>query len=284
MPAVEGVRHAFHRVNGVRLHLAEAGQGRPLLLLHGFPQHWYMWRRFILALSDEYRMLCPDLRGYGWSEAPRDGYDKETMARDVIALLDELEVGEYAIAAHDWGAWVGTLMALFEPDRVQQLVIMNMMLPFSRATPRYWANFWHLWHGQLLGLPRLGIRAVQGRPPFNDVVFNWLDANRWAPEERRIFLWQFQEWSRARAAYRMYQAVRRRDAPQMFFGRYRRMAPVRAQTLLLYGRQDKTVQPIHFAGCARYFDDIAVECVDCGHSLVEEKPEFIVERTREFLT
>jgi pimeloyl-ACP methyl ester carboxylesterase len=284
MPAVDGVRHFFHHVNGVGLHLAEAGRGRPLLLLHGFPQHWYMWRHFIPELSGQYRLLCPDLRGYGWSEAPRGGYDKETMARDVIALLDELEVAEFAIAGHDWGAWIGILIALFEPERVEQLVIMNMMLPFSRPTPRYWANFWHLWHGQLLGLPGLGIRAVQARMPFKNAVFNWLDADRWTPEERRIFLEQFKEPSRAQAAYRMYRAVRRRDAPQMFFGRYRRMAPVRAQALLLYGRQDKSVQPIHFADCSRYFDDIAVEYVDCGHSLMEEKPELVVGRTREFLT
>src|SRR6185295_10585153 len=93
-PRVEGVEHRFVDLNGLRVHLAEAGPTDsakpPILLLHGWPQHWYMWRRVIGALRDERRLLAPDLRGFGWSEAPEHGYDGETFAADQVALLDAL--------------------------------------------------------------------------------------------------------------------------------------------------------------------------------------------------
>ena len=73
-PEVDGVRHRFVKVNGLNLHLAEAGSGEPLLMLHGWPQHWYMWRYQIPSLAQQYHVLCPDLRGFGWSDAPAIGY------------------------------------------------------------------------------------------------------------------------------------------------------------------------------------------------------------------
>ena len=69
-PDVPGVTHRFVTVRGVRLHVAEAGGGDPVLLLHSFPQHWYAWRRVIPLLAGQYRLICPDWRGFGWSEAP----------------------------------------------------------------------------------------------------------------------------------------------------------------------------------------------------------------------
>ena len=89
-PPVEGVEHRYVEARGLRFHVAEAGppEADPLLALHGWPQHWYEWRRQIPALAEHYRVIVPDLRGFGWSDAPPDGYDKENMATDVLALID----------------------------------------------------------------------------------------------------------------------------------------------------------------------------------------------------
>ena len=85
IPQVEGVEHRFVEANGIRIHVAEAGpsatQAPPILLLHGWPQHWYMWREVIGGLRSGHRLLAPDLRGLGWSEAPGRGYDGETLRR-----------------------------------------------------------------------------------------------------------------------------------------------------------------------------------------------------------
>jgi pimeloyl-ACP methyl ester carboxylesterase len=71
LPEVPGVRHSWHQAGDVRLHVAEAGEGPPLVLLHGWPQHWYEWRALIGPLAERYRVLAPDLRGFGWSDSPR---------------------------------------------------------------------------------------------------------------------------------------------------------------------------------------------------------------------
>ena len=71
MPEIPGVTHRDVKVNGLRIHVAEAGEGPPLLLLHGWPQHWWIWREVIPRLAPHHRLIMPDTRGFGWSEAPR---------------------------------------------------------------------------------------------------------------------------------------------------------------------------------------------------------------------
>ena len=92
LPEVPGVEHRFVNAGGLRTHVAEAGSGPPLLLLHGWPQHWWMWRKLIRPLAESHRVICPDLRGFGWTEAPPGGYDPEVFANDLIALLDALGI------------------------------------------------------------------------------------------------------------------------------------------------------------------------------------------------
>ena len=101
MPHVDGVEHRFVDVNGLRMHVAEAGEGEPLVMLHGWPQHWYEWRHLIGPLSETRRVICPDLRGLGWTDAPPGGYEKENLASDVLALLDELGVDRFDLMGHD---------------------------------------------------------------------------------------------------------------------------------------------------------------------------------------
>ena len=117
-PQAEGVTHRFVRVNGLNWHLAEAGSGEPMLMLHGWPQHWYMWRYQIPYLAQHYAVICPDLRGFGWSDAPATGYEKEQLVDDIIALLDTLKLKRIRLMAHDWGGWVAFLLCLRQPDRV----------------------------------------------------------------------------------------------------------------------------------------------------------------------
>ena len=111
LPDLEGVSHEYVDLPGLRMHVAVAGpaDAEPLVLLHGWPQHWYAWRRLIGPLSEHYRVYCPDLRGFGWSDAPAGSYLKAQLAADVIALLDALGLDRVRLAGHDWGGFTGFL-------------------------------------------------------------------------------------------------------------------------------------------------------------------------------
>ncbi|HLH14483.1 MAG TPA: alpha/beta fold hydrolase, partial [Solirubrobacteraceae bacterium] len=105
LPQLPGVTHRFVDLRGVRVHVAEAGAGEPLVLLHGWPQHWWCWRELIAPLARDHRVLAPDLRGFGWSAAPPGDYAKSTFAEDVLALLDAEGIDAAPIIGHDWGGY-----------------------------------------------------------------------------------------------------------------------------------------------------------------------------------
>src|SRR5258708_5056780 len=129
-PALDGVAHRTVRARGLDFHVAEAGSGDDVVLcLHGWPQHWYEWRHLMPALADRHRVLALDLRGFGWSDAPRDGYEKEDMATDVLAVLDELGLERVKLVGHDWGGWIGFLLCLRSPRRFERFLALNILPP-----------------------------------------------------------------------------------------------------------------------------------------------------------
>jgi pimeloyl-ACP methyl ester carboxylesterase len=127
-------------VNGVRLHVAEAGAGPPLILLHGWPQHWWCWRRVMPRLAEDYRVRAPDLRGWGWSDAPRDDYSKAAFAADILALMDADDLDRVSLLGHDWGGYTSFLLSLEHPERIERKVALDVAPPWlgrlRRATSR----------------------------------------------------------------------------------------------------------------------------------------------------
>ncbi len=117
---------------GVRLHYVARGEGPLLILLHGFPEHWYAWRHMIGPLAAEgYRVVAPDMRGYNTSDKPRavEDYYAETLGDDVAALIEALGAERAIVVGHDWGGAAAWLLAMRHPERVERLVVMNMPHP-----------------------------------------------------------------------------------------------------------------------------------------------------------
>src|SRR3954469_10186394 len=130
LPPVPGVTHRFVDTGDVRLHVAEAGSGPPLLLLHGWPQHWWAWRKVIPRLAERWRVLAVDLRGWGWSDAPPGAYRKQTFADDLLALLDAEGIDTVTILSHDWGGYASFLLAMDHPERVAGLTALDIPPPW----------------------------------------------------------------------------------------------------------------------------------------------------------
>jgi pimeloyl-ACP methyl ester carboxylesterase len=119
----------FAEVNGVKLHYLIAGTGDPIVLLHGFAETSHMWRPLIARLSDRHTVIAPDLRGFGESSAPADGYAKTAMAQDIHALLQSLHYDRIRLVGHDIGLMVAYAYAAQYPREVERLVLMEAFLP-----------------------------------------------------------------------------------------------------------------------------------------------------------
>ena len=113
--------------DGVALHTAVGGTGSPIVLLHGFPQTHLMWRHVAPALAAEHTVICPDLRGYGASDKPEDGYAKRTMAADIVALARALGHERFALVGHDRGALVAFRAGLDHPDAITHLACLDVV-------------------------------------------------------------------------------------------------------------------------------------------------------------
>ncbi len=146
------------QVNGVRLHFVEQGGGPMLMLVHGWPQNWYAWRHLIRPLAKRFRVVVPDLRGYGRSEMAAGGYDKRTMASDLRALAQHLGHSRVSLVGHDRGARVAHRYALDYPEEVERVGFLDIIPTralFQRMDAALAAAEWH-WLFQLQrGLPEL---------------------------------------------------------------------------------------------------------------------------------
>jgi pimeloyl-ACP methyl ester carboxylesterase len=164
------IRHEFIEANGLKFHVAAAGEGpRLALLLHGFPESWYSWRHQLPLLAQlGYRVWAPDLRGYGETDRPAklDDYAMEHLLDDVAGLIDASGSGETILIGHDWGAAIAWVFAMQKLRTLERLVIMNV--PHPRAmerSMRRWSQLrrsWYIFFFQLPWLPEklLGARGA----------------------------------------------------------------------------------------------------------------------------
>jgi haloacetate dehalogenase len=142
---IEGFERRLIDVGDVSLSVHIGGEGPPLILLHGYPQNHMCWAGIAPTMAREFRVIVPDIRGYGDSDAPPDDaghtvYSKRQMARDVVALADRLGIGAFHILGHDRGARVTYRLALDHPDRVIRVGIVEVIPT---------ADFWRAWNAEI---------------------------------------------------------------------------------------------------------------------------------------
>ena len=159
-PEVAGVRHGHRKIRGVRLHVAEAGdpEAPPVLLLHGWPAHWWCWRHLVPLLAQEHHLVMPDWRGAGWSaDAPDGDHAPDTLELDALALLDAYGIERAPVIGHDWGCWTGLNLAARHPDRVSALLAASTPHPWAKPTAGALAGTWRAWY-TLLNASGVGVR------------------------------------------------------------------------------------------------------------------------------
>ncbi|MGH2716488.1 MAG: alpha/beta fold hydrolase [Thermoleophilaceae bacterium] len=284
-PDITGAEHRFAEIDTVdagrvRVHYAEAGDGPPLLLLHGWPQHFWCWRRVVPLLADDFRLICPDLRGFGWTDAPGTGYDSETFAADAVALLDALGLERVGVAGHDWGGFAGFLMALHRPERVEKLLTLSTPIPWPRPSPGLAAATWRTWYAWLLAA--IGREAVVRRPGLVRLMLRHGTPDHVIDERAaETYAAPLRQPARAQATQLLYRSYVRSALAIGTGGPYRGLR-LRVRTRLLLGRDDQAIPEVLVRGFEPHADDMTAELVDgCGHFLPEERPDLVARHARE---
>lgn len=175
-----GMRRSTVRANGIRMNVWTGGEGPTLVLLHGYPQTGQMWHKVSPTLMKRFNLIIPDLRGYGDSEKARSGFDKKTMAKDIACLASELGHETFFLMGHDRGARVAHRLALDFAERVEKLIVLDIVPThtiFSRTGRELAAAYWHWFYFQAPDLPEIMIR--NSAEPFLQTMFRSLS---WRPD------------------------------------------------------------------------------------------------------
>jgi epoxide hydrolase 4 len=135
-----GVEHGYATNDGVRIHYASLGKGPLVLMIHGFPDYWFTWRYQMDALAKDYQVVAIDLRGYNLSDQPKgeENYDMRLLVEDVAAVIRHLGRERAVLVGHDWGGAVAWVLAMYKPEMVERLIILN--LPHPRGLSRELAH------------------------------------------------------------------------------------------------------------------------------------------------
>ncbi|HST68806.1 MAG TPA: alpha/beta hydrolase [Solirubrobacterales bacterium] len=282
-PHIDGVTHHWVRARGLDFHYAEAGSGDDVVLcLHGWPQHWYEWRHLMPALADRHRVLALDLRGYGWSDAPPSGYEKENLADDVLAVLDELGIERVKLVGHDWGGWIGFLLALREPQRFERYLALNILTPWT-STRAMAPHIWRFFYQWMISSPGLGYRLhTSGKFIPKVLVGGSVRKEVWDDASIHAFSDTFTQPARARAAVQTYRTFTLYEAPEIARGRYARTR-LEVPTKLFFGKGDRALPYTLLQGYEQHADAMDVDLIDnCGHFIADEMPDLVAERARDF--
>lgn len=284
MHFMTGMDHLAVRANGIRVNAWAGGEGPPVLLLHGYPQTAQMWRKVAPALLEEFTVVCPDLRGYGDSDKPRDGYDKKTMARDMHEVMVGLGHKAYSVVGHDRGGRVAHRLALDQPQAVTRLCVLDIVpthTVFACTDRRLAAAYWHWFFFQAPDLPELMVCA--SAEPFLRHLLRSLTYRAGAIEEQMVqeYLRAFMLPGTIRAGMEDYRAAATRDFEDDERDLARRLD---CPLLALWGEQGRmhTIFDV-LATWREKAHRVDGHSLPCGHFIPEEAPDELLAELRPFL-
>lgn len=276
--------HHYAYLRDVRMHYVTAGQGEPVVLIHGWPQTWYAWRRLMPLLSDQYRLIAPDLRGLGDSSRPIGGYDKKTVAEDIWQLMhDHLGHGRFRAVGHDWGSPVAFRLAADHANAVTHLALLEIGVlgdqpesAFGSVVPTWWHLFFQvadLPEALTFGRERLLVEYMLNLGADSPTAFSENDLSEYART--------YSQPGAMRAGFDFYRTANRDTADNRAIFASGFKLPMPALGLGgggPRGRGDAVVESLRRVA----IDTDGGVIPDCGHWMAEEKPRELADRLRAF--
>ena len=274
-----GIEDRFAEVNGVRLHYLVAGNGNPVILLHGYAQNSHMWRPLMLQLAKSHTVIAPDLRGFGQSSKPMTGYDKKTMAQDVHALAQALGYQHEVVVGHDIGLMVAYAYAAQYPNEVDRIVLMDAFLPGVGD----WTTVWllrDLWHFHFYGETPLKLVAGRERIYFEHFWNDFAADPKHSVSEtdRRFYARSYAQPGAMRAGFEVFRSFEQ-DAKD-----FADLARTKLTTPMLVLTGEKASGTTLIDQTRLVANDVAGTVVKgSGHWLMEEAPQQVIPALVAFL-
>ncbi len=272
LPEAAGFDHLVVETPGLQTHLAAIGEGEPVVLLHGFPQHWWQWRATAPVIAARgYRVYCPDLRGAGWTVADDPRVERETRLHDLLALLDVLEIDRAHVVSHDMGAITAMQLTYGHPERVRTAVELAVPPGYMTFSPRVASGFRHLprfiWHRPGASLRGIFSEAYVAQPMSEATAEAHL-----APLHRPDI---------DGAVRRLTRGMILPEAMRFARGTYRRRR-LTVPTLFVFGRRDRPWTEENLQRVCRnperYADRVEFSYVDdAAHFITDDAPAAVAE-------
>lgn len=281
-----GFEHRFATVSGLRFHYVDGGAQaeRTVVLIAGFPESWYAWRKVMPLLGNDFRVVAIDLPGQGDSDRPLDGYDTQTVAQRVHDLVNHLGIKRYSIAAHDVGAWVAFPYAHLFSEEVEALALMDAGIPgitLPDMLPSSSKLSWKTWHFSFHAVPDLPEILLAGRERAYLEWFFWSKAANpacYGEDEIAEYLRTYCAPGGMRAGLAFYRAA------ALSVEQNRALSHDRKLKMPVLGLSaDQGSIPDMSAALRPFADEVSGETiVNCGHFQPEEQPEAVAHALARF--
>ena len=276
MGLLNEIEEVFIETNGIKLHTIIIGTGEPLILLHGFPEFWYCWSKVIPLLKNDFKLIIPDMRGYNLSDKPKgvENYKIDILIEDIKGLMEELKLGKFNLAGHDWGGVVAWIFAEKYPELLKKLIILNaphhkiFQQKLSTDKEQQKASFYIF-----------EFLKPNGEKFIIENDYNWLKkavfTKDFSDTDKEKYL---EAWSQPGAivgGVNYYRA-------NVNFNEWKGIIDV--PTLVLWGMNDLALKPQLLEGLSDYIKDLRIERhEESSHWITHDAPEFVSSKIREFI-
>ena len=278
--------HHFIKTNGVQLHYVSKGEGKLMLMLHGFPEFWYSWRHQITEFSPDYHTVAVDLRGYNDSDKPEklEAYKMSELIEDVKGIISGLGYEDCILVAHDWGGAIAWNFAYAYPEMIEKLIILNIPHPAKFAeglqTPQQLLKSWYIFGFQIPWLPEFMLR-LNDYQAIADAFSNMaIDKTAFSPADLQAYKDAAAKPGALTAMLNYYRCI----FQSLFKSDRSQWQVLNVPTLTIWGENDTALGKELTYGTEAYVRDWQIKYIpNCSHWVQQEQPGLVNNYIRDFL-
>lgn len=276
--------HNYINANGIKLHYVTQGEGKLMLMLHGFPEFWYSWRYQIPEFANNYKVVALDLRGYNESDKPKakSAYVMQEFIKDVAGVIKGLGYDDCILVSHDWGGAIAWNFAYAHPEMVERLIVLNLPHPVKFAqglrTLQQLRRSYYIFLFQLPILPELVLQTGGCSTIAEAIQKTALNKNAFSPADLEAYKDAAAKPGAVTAMLNYYRNIFQSG----IFNQ--NLTVLEVPTLMIWGEQDIALGKELTYGTQEYVRDLQIKYIpNSGHWVQQEQPELVTQYMREFL-